>query len=156
GYLGPAYAPFMPSPNPLSSTGNNTYDPIPLYLTEASRAGLALSPEGVLTLRRRQALLERVDALPRLLDKPQNLLGFGEFQKQAVELRAGRRTREAFDLTREDQRTRARYGDSDWGKSLLTARRLVEAGVRFVQCQANFKLRQETGRITTWDDHSVN
>src|SRR5262249_34105649 len=54
GYLGPAYAPFMPSPNPLSSTGNNTYDPIPLYLTEASRAGLALSPEGVLTLRRRQ------------------------------------------------------------------------------------------------------
>jgi hypothetical protein len=156
GYLGPAYAPFMPSPNPLSSTGNNTYDPIPLYVTEASRADLALSPEGVLTLRRRQALLERLDALPRLLDEPQNLLAFGEFQKRAVELLAGRRTREAFDLTREDPRTRARYGDSDWGKSLLTARRLVEAGVRFVQCQANFKLRQETGRITTWDDHSVN
>src|SRR5688572_9007619 len=26
GYLGPAYAPFMPSPNPVSPTGNNTYD----------------------------------------------------------------------------------------------------------------------------------
>ena len=25
-YLGPAYAPFMPAPNPLSSTGNNTYE----------------------------------------------------------------------------------------------------------------------------------
>ena len=30
-YLGPAYAPFMPSPNPLTSTGNNAYDPVPLY-----------------------------------------------------------------------------------------------------------------------------
>src|SRR5690606_2217619 len=49
-----------------------------------------------------------------------------------------------------------RYGDSHWGQSLLTCRRLVEAGVRFVQCQANFRLRPETGRITTWDDHSVN
>jgi hypothetical protein len=39
---------------------------------------------------------------------------------------------------------------------LLTCRRLVEAGSRFVQCQAAFKLRPETGRITTWDDHSVN
>src|SRR5262249_39999081 len=32
GYLGPGYAPFMPSPNPITSTGNNTYDPVPLYL----------------------------------------------------------------------------------------------------------------------------
>ena len=51
---------------------------------------------------------------------------------------------------------RAKYGDSDWGRDLLTARRLVEAGARFVQCQANVRLRPETGRITTWDDHSVN
>src|SRR5262245_7127014 len=35
-YLGQAYAPFMPSPNPISSTGNNVYDPVPLYLTEQS------------------------------------------------------------------------------------------------------------------------
>src|SRR5262245_6552616 len=45
-YLGPAYAPFMPNPNPLSSTGNNTYDPVPLYLTEESRSNLVLSPDG--------------------------------------------------------------------------------------------------------------
>jgi uncharacterized protein (DUF1501 family) len=39
---------------------------------------------------------------------------------------------------------------------LLTCRRLIEAGVRFVQCHATFRLRAETGRTTTWDDHSVN
>ena len=38
----------------------------------------------------------------------------------------------------------------------MTCRRLVEAGVRFVQCQATFRLKKETGRTSTWDDHSVN
>src|SRR5207244_199658 len=46
GYLGPAYAPFMPSPNPLTSTGNNSYDPVPLYLTDANAADLSLTPDG--------------------------------------------------------------------------------------------------------------
>jgi hypothetical protein len=156
GYLGPAYAPFMPHPNPLSSTGNNTYDPIPLYLTEADEAGLALSPDGVLRLRRRHGLLQALDTLPRRLDRPGSLAAFDDFQKRAVEVLAGPRTRAAFDLSRDDPRTRARYGPTDWGKSLLTARRLVEAGVRFVQCQAGFRLRKETGHTTTWDDHSVN
>jgi hypothetical protein len=156
GYLGPAYAPFMPHPNPLSSTGNNTYDPVPLYLTEKDEAGLALSPDGVLRLRRRHMLLQALDALPRRLDRPGSLTAFDDNQKRAVEVLAGPRTRAAFQLGREDQRTRARYGDTDWGKSLLTARRLVEAGVRFVQCQAGFRLGPGTGRITTWDDHSVN
>jgi hypothetical protein len=156
GYLGSAYSPFMPSPNPISSTGANTYDPVPLYLTQHSQANLVLSSEGVVTLRRRQRLLQTLDALPRQLDRSDVLSTFDGFHKRAVELLASRRTRAAFDLSREGPRTRERYGHSDWGKSLLTARRLVEAGVRFVQCQAGFRLRPETGETTTWDDHSVN
>jgi len=69
---------------------------------------------------------------------------------------AGQRTREAFDLARESVRTRERYGDTHWGKSLLTCRRLVEAGVRFVQCQAEFRHDPAVANITTFDDHSVN
>jgi Protein of unknown function (DUF1501) len=156
GYLGPGYAPFMPSPNPLTSTGNNTYDPVPLHLTAASRANLVLTPDGALTLRRRHGLLRTLDALPRALDRSEPVAAFDSFQRRAVELLAGQRTRAAFDLSREDPRVRARYGETDWGLGLLTARRLVEAGVRFVQCQANLRLRPETGRTTTWDDHSVN
>jgi hypothetical protein len=155
-YLGPACAPFMPSPNPLSSTGNNTYDPVPLYLSPDSQASLALSADGAMTLRRRHALLQELDSLPRLLDRPGALAAFGTFQRRAVELLAGCRTREAFDLARESLGTRQRYGETHWGKSLLTARRLVEAGVRFVQCQAGFRLRPETGVTSNWDDHSVN
>jgi len=155
-YLGPAYAPFMHSPNPLSSTGNNTYDPVPLYLTERGRAGLLVSRDGAVTLRRREGLRQALDALPRQLDRDDRRAAFDRFQRRAVDLLAGRRTREAFDLSREDHRTRERYGETHWGKSLLTARRLVEAGVRFVQCQAGFRLSGPVGRITTWDDHSVN
>lgn len=154
-YLGPAYAPFMPTPNPLSSTGNNTYDPVPLYLSEQSKPNLALTSDGVLTVRRRRALLQDLEALPRQLDR-REWANFDGLQKRAVELLAGRRTREAFDLSREAPRVLARYGDTHWGKSLLTARRLVEAGARFVQCQADFRLRPETGRTSNWDDHSVN
>src|SRR5262249_60166411 len=49
-----------------------------------------------------------------------------------------------------------RYGDPHGAKSLVTPRRLVEAGVGFVQCQAEYRLRPETGRTSNWDDHSVN
>jgi hypothetical protein len=156
GYLGPGYAPFMPGPNPITSTGNNTYDPVPLYLNEGSQANFSLSADGTLTLQRRHALMQTLDALPRMLDEAEPVVNFDRFQRRALELLAGTKTREAFDLTREEPRLRGRYGDTDWGRSLLTARRLVEAGARFVQCQANIRLRPQTGRTTTWDDHSVN
>jgi hypothetical protein len=154
-YLGPAYAPFMPSPNPQSSTGNNTYDPVPIYLTPESQANLSLSGDGSVTLRRRHALLRTMESLPRMLDQGP-LTNFDAYQQRAVELLAGRRTREAFDLSREHVRTRERYGNTHWGKSLLTCRRLIEAGARFVQCQAGFRLPAAIGRTSNWDDHSVN
>jgi hypothetical protein len=156
GYLGPGYAPFMPAANPITSTGANTYDPVPLHLTAETRAGLSLDPDGAVTLRARDDLRRSLDALPRALDRAGAGADFNRHQRRAVELLAGPRTRAAFDLTKEDPRLLAKYGDSDWGRDLLTARRLVEAGAKFVQCQANIRLRPETGRITTWDDHSVN
>ncbi|MCS6850127.1 MAG: DUF1501 domain-containing protein [Gemmataceae bacterium] len=155
-YLGPAYAPFMPSPNPLSSTGNNVYDPVPIYLTPESAKNLVLSSEGALTLRRRHQLAQTLDALPRALDRSPTMATFDSFQRRAVELLASSKMREAFDLSRESDKTRERYGHTHWGKSLLTCRRLIEAGARFVQCQASYRLRPETGRTSNWDDHSVN
>lgn len=155
-YLGPAHAPFMPRPNPLSSTGNNTYDPIPLYRMPGGQDDLSISAEGVLTLRRRAGLLARLDRLPRALDESGALPALDTFQQRAVSMLASERTRRAFDLEEEEPRTRERYGQTHWGRSLLTCRRLVEAGVRFVQCQAEYRLPPEIGRTSNWDDHSVN
>jgi len=155
-YLGPVYAPFMPNPNPLSSTGANTYDPIPIYRAPGAHDNLSLTSDGVLTLDRRTDLLRTLDQLPRKLDESGALSAVDSFQQQALSMLAGGRTREAFDISHESERTRLRYGDTHWGRSLLTCRRLIEAGVRFVQCQAEFRLPAAIGRTSTWDDHSVN
>lgn len=155
-YLGPAYGPYMPSPNPITSSGNNSYDPVPLNKENEGEDSLAISREGVLALRRRRSLLTDLDRLPHALDRAGTMDAMDVFNRRALEMLSSPRTREAFDLSLEDAATRERYGRTHWGDSLLTCRRLVEAGVRFVQCQANFRLRPQTGRITTWDDHSVN
>ncbi|KAA5539893.1 DUF1501 domain-containing protein [Roseiconus nitratireducens] len=52
---------------------------------------------------------------------------------------------EAFDVTRETKAVREAYGDSDFGRQTLIARRLVERGVRYVQLY--------TGAGQPWDNH---
>jgi hypothetical protein len=52
---------------------------------------------------------------------------------------------DAFDISKESEQTRARYGDSDMGRSCLLARRLVERGVRMVQVYY--------GNSQPWDNH---
>ena len=53
---------------------------------------------------------------------------------------------DAFDIGREPAHIREAYGDSAQGRQLLIARRLVERGVRFVQCWH--------GKNQPWDNHS--
>ena len=155
-YLGPGYAPYMPNPNPATSTGDNEYDPVPIYNTGGTSDDLAIDPEGALVLRRRAALLHDLNRLPQRIDSSGMLSAVDDSQRRALAVLSSNRTQQAFDLTRETAATRQRYGETHWGKSLLTCRRLVEAGVRFVQCQAEFRLRPETGVTSNWDDHSVN
>jgi Protein of unknown function (DUF1501) len=52
---------------------------------------------------------------------------------------------DAFDVSREPKSVRALYGDGIHGRQLLMARRLVERGVRFVQCYH--------GDVQPWDSH---
>jgi hypothetical protein len=52
---------------------------------------------------------------------------------------------EAFDITKETEQTRERYGDSDFGRGCLIARRLAERGVRMVQVYF--------GNFQPWDNH---
>jgi hypothetical protein len=58
--------------------------------------------------------------------------GFEQSRGVAAELLASSKFREAFDLTREPEKLREAYGPYRHGQSVLLARRLVEAGARFV------------------------
>lgn len=155
-YLGPAYAPYMPRPNSITRSGNNRYDPVPIYTAGAPDSTLSVDEAGARKLRRRRDLVRSFDRLRSDIDASGKMAAVDSFNQLALNMLSSSRTRDAFDLSQETLQTRARYGDTHWGNSLLTCRRLVEAGVRFVQCQAGYRLKPETGRTSNWDDHSVN
>ena len=155
-YLGASCEAYMPNEFPNSASGNNTYGPVPIYRIPGTADDLRISEAGVLSLKRRRHVLEQLERLPSALEKDRSLESVDLFRQRALAMLASSQTRVAFDLERESPRTRERYGDTHWGKSLLTCRRLVESGVRFVQCQASYRLPREIGRTSNWDDHSVN
>ncbi len=101
----------------------------------------------------RLALKRDFDRLERTLDATGSFATIDGFGKQALELMATTAVREAFDLSREDPRTRDTYGDG-YGQEVLTALRLVEAGVSFVTVCARGS--GPGTRAHDWDDHAVN
>ncbi|MFO0880270.1 MAG: DUF1501 domain-containing protein [Gemmataceae bacterium] len=83
-------------------------------------------------LESRGALLERVRGLAGSLEREADAGRLDLYQRQALDLLRQRGMTEAFDLEREPATLRERYGRHRHGQSVLLARRLVEAGARFV------------------------
>ena len=139
-YLGDAYSPFTVNGDPNSPT--------------FSVPNIGLSDQNeIRRLDRRSTLRQRLDTLERAFDRQGELGALDQFESQAMTLLTNPKTREAFDLTKEDDRTRDRYGRNAWGQQLLMARRLVEAGVEVLTTSLNGPL---CGRVSNWDDHAVN
>lgn len=88
-------------------------------------------------------LLQSLDRWRRQVDTLASMNAYDRFQQEAISLIASGKATEAFDVSREPQTTIERYGDNPWGRYTLMARRLVEAGVRFV-----------TVDMPHWDHHS--
>ena len=82
--------------------------------------------------KRRRELLGNIDQQLRLLEGHANIAAARSHYDRAFSLLSSRGAVEAFDLTREPQTVRDRYGMNPHGQSVLQARRLVEAGVPFV------------------------
>ena len=97
----------------------------------------------------RRELLRTFDDSRRAAESSGALAVMNETQQQAFDLIAGRRSREIFDVTRETDAMRDRYGRHGWGQATLMARRLVEAGVTFVTVNLYEK------DVDWWDDHYV-
>jgi len=95
-------------------------------------------------LRDRRALLTYFDSLRRDIDQSGAMRGIDEFAERAFDMITSGKVRDAFDLGREDPRTREAYGTRD-GERFLLARRLVEAGARVV-----------TLSYGGWDTHGQN
>lgn len=108
----------------------------------------------------RLSLLKSTDS--RQAAPPPDTAGFAQvgavagFRRQAIDLISGAGTAKAFDLSREAEATRERYGSHLAGRQCLLARRLVEAGVGVVAVRFSPDGRGDYDRtMIGWDDHAV-
>jgi hypothetical protein len=113
--------------------------------------GVGVSDEARPRLAGRLGLREQLDTLRRDTDTTGVMHAADGYRQKAVDLLLGDAARRAFDLSREDPRTRDRYGRHAVGQRLLLARRLVEAGVRLVTVDFPCVPGQ---KAFSWDDHA--
>jgi hypothetical protein len=123
GCLGAAYGPFTPEGDEI-------------------KADMVLKDISLSRLRDRKSLLTSFDQFRRQADASGAMDGLDSYQQQAMDVLTSSRLADAFDLSKEDPKTVARYGtgsskfqdDGPWARmdQFLMARRLVEAGARCV------------------------
>ena len=132
GWMGPRYNP-LTTQVPKRNLEDNPYwrNCVDEELT-FQIAGMA-RPDGVSLdrLDRRRSLLQQFDSSRQSLEQF-NGEGYDPFREKAFSLMTSERTRQALDIRRESAELRDRYGRHLFGQSTLMARRLVEAGVRYV------------------------
>ena len=133
GFLGPRHDPWQVRQDPN----------LPEFHVDALGMAAGL---GVERLGQRHALLEQLDREAEAAAKAGGGV-YGDLQERAFTMLTSGKVAEAFDISREPDRTRERYGRHQFGQSLLLARRLVQAGVPVVQ--ANM------GHVQNWDSHSA-
>ena len=85
---------------------------------------------------RRRSLLETVDHHFRTIEESDALDSMDAFYQHAYKLISSQEAREAFNLKAEPEAVQNRYGMNTPGQRMLLARRLVEAGTRFVSLTA--------------------
>ncbi|MCX6603382.1 MAG: DUF1501 domain-containing protein [Acidobacteria bacterium] len=134
GFLGPEYDP-MCIPDPSKPDFQIADLSLPKSVSAAA-------------VENRQGFLQMVDRRYRKLVDGAEHAQMDGFSAQAWKMLLNPGVREAFDLSKESEKVRDRYGRDAVGQSALMARRLVEAGTRFVTA-AGF-------HSNSWDTHAKN
>ncbi|MFO0812850.1 MAG: DUF1501 domain-containing protein [Gemmatales bacterium] len=136
GFLGKSYDPFI-----LNADPNEPKFKVPDLLP----------PDYITAMRaeRRQKLRDSVDGAMHLFEKNAQAKQLDESFQMAYRLMSSPAARDAFDLSKESDSMRDRYGRTRFGQSCLMARRLIEAGVRFVTVNMFETVFDEI----TWDIH---
>jgi uncharacterized protein (DUF1501 family) len=148
GFLGKAYDPYYLFP-PGDDTDQTKMDRI-------QTSDLRLRPEvSENRLERRAGLRKALDAEMPEVQKAVEKYALNKYYEQAYDLILSGRARKAFDLTQESDKMRDLYGRTTFGQSALLARRLVEAGSRFVEVNWP-SVANGDPRSTAWDTHAAN
>jgi hypothetical protein len=159
GFLGQRFDPLSAECSPFTDPGADTKNrPHPPEIRGEPRVPHCVLEDGITLdrLNRRQALVQQLDAVLRRGDALRTFDNFDKTRERAFSLLTSTRLRAAFNLGGEDPRLRDRYGRSLFGSSVLAARKLVEAGVRFVNVfWDNYAPRLGVADYG-WDTHEYN
>lgn len=138
GFLGKAYDPFALMADP-SKKDFKVPDLLP--------------PEtiGTARLERRKRMREVVESSIRNFEASESAKMMDDNFQSAYRLMTSPEARDAFDLTKEPEAVRERYGMNRFGQCCLMARRLIDAGVRFVTINTFLTVFDEI----TWDIHGT-
>ncbi|MFN0056624.1 MAG: DUF1501 domain-containing protein [Planctomycetales bacterium] len=96
-------------------------------------------------LDKRQSLLEEINRQQQRIEQVAQTQRLSSDQQAVFSILTSSKLAQAFELGREPDAVRDRYGRHTTGQSLLVARRLVEAGVPVIQVNI--------GRVQNWDNH---
>jgi len=107
-------------------------------------------------LESRREIRRLIDRQSRLLEYSADARGLNEHYEKALSMLGSPRVRDAFDLTREPDDVRRRYGRTTYGQSCLLARRLVEAGVKFINVYFSPNIGGQRKDSGGWDTHGFN
>ena len=139
-FLGKAHDPFFIAEDPNSKN---------FKLPELSLpAGLSFE-----RLQRRREMQKLIDSQSRLLEYSASAKGLDDYYKKALAMLSSTRVRDAFDISREPAAVRESYGRHTYGQGCLLARRLVEAGVRFVTVYFDATIGGRSATSGGWDTH---
>jgi hypothetical protein len=160
---GPLLAPEEPSPGQYGGFLGRKFEPLTVGdVSESAVAIDGLDPQPELPLVRqtsRASLLAAIDQTQSLWAANQQFLEVNELYRQAHSLLESPDCRLAFDLSREPDVVRDRYGRFRSGQACLLARRLVEAGIPLITVFLNHTIRgQDKDSSDTdvygWDTHN--
>lgn len=142
-FLGKGHDPFLFTQDPNSAD---------FALPELSLPA-DLSYERLASRRELQTLIDRQS---RLLDHSATARGLDAYYEKAIAMLHSSRLRDAFNLSAEPPALRDAYGRHTYGQSCLLARRLVEAGVKFVTVYFSDNIGGQSTTNGGWDTHGFN
>ncbi len=142
-FLGPQYDPFFLSQDPSAPDFRLPELSLPDNVS-ADRLG------------DRRSVLQLIDRGTELLEISARARGIDAYYHRALTMLTSPTFRRAFDLSAEPTGLRDRYGRTTYGQGCLLARRLVEAGVRFVTVYFSASIGGQSFTSGGWDTHGFN
>jgi Protein of unknown function (DUF1501) len=102
-------------------------------------------------LMHRRSIQKLIDSQSRALTVSAQARGMDAYYEKALAMLESPRLREAFNISSEPDKVRESYGRTTYGQSCLLARRLIEAGTKFVTVNFSANIGGDVG--SGWDTH---